>query len=141
MKTSLFTLLLAALLAAGCSSSPSSRIDRNRAEFDRWPIEVQQKVAAGQVDVGFTTDQVRMALGDPDRIATRTTAETETEAWIYRDRGPRIGFGLGVGSFGGGTAVGVGLHSGDWALRPDESKRVVFDGGKVSAVEMSARGR
>jgi hypothetical protein len=122
------------LLAAGCSSV-SSRISKNRAEYESWPIEVREKVAAGQVDLGFTPNQVRMALGDPERVATRTTADGQSESWIYRKPSPRIGIGFGVGSYSSNSAVGVGVSSGGWPLRPDESKRVVFEGGKVSSVE------
>lgn len=98
-------------------------------------MEVREKVAAGQVDIGFTPDQVRMALGEPERIATRTTADGQSEAWIYRKPSPRIGIGFGIGSYSSNSAVGVGVSSGGWPLRPDESKRVVFDGGRVTAVE------
>jgi hypothetical protein len=125
---------LALVLAAGCSSV-SSRISKNRAEYESWPMEVREKVAAGQVDLGFTPDQVRMALGDPERVATRTTADGQSEAWIYRKAAPRIGIGFGVGSYSRNSAVGIGVNSGGWPLRPDESKRVVFEGGRVSAVE------
>jgi hypothetical protein len=121
-------------LAAACSSV-SSRISKNRAEYESWPMEVREKVAAGQVDLGFTPDQVRMALGDPERVATRTTADGQSEAWIYRKDAPRIGIGFGIGSYSRSSAVGVGVSSGGWPLRPDESKRVVFEGGRVSAVE------
>jgi hypothetical protein len=143
MKPKALAAFLAAvllMLVTGCSSV-SSRIAKNRADYETWPLAVREKVAAGQVQPGFTPEQVRVALGDPDRIATRTTAGGESEAWIYRDRGPRIGFGLGLGSFSGNTAVGVGLRTGDWPLGPDESKRVVFEGGTVSAVESAARGK
>ncbi len=132
------TSALALALAVGCSSV-SSRIGKNRTDYESWPLAVREKVAAGQVDIGFTPEQVRVALGEPDRIATRTTAESESESWIYRNPGPRIGFGFGLGSFGGNTAVGVGVHTGEWALRPDESKRVVFAGGVVSAIEQAGR--
>lgn len=122
------------LLAVGCSSV-SSRISKNRSEYETWPMEVREKVAAGQVDIGFTPDQVRMALGDPERVATRTTADGQSEAWIYRKSSPRIGIGFGVGSYSRNSAVGVGVSSGGWPLRPDESKRVVFEGGQVASVE------
>lgn len=122
------------LLAAGCSSV-SSRISKNRSEYESWPMEVREKVAAGQVDIGFTPDQVRMALGDPERVATRTTADGQSEAWIYRKESPRIGIGFGIGSYSRNSAMGVGVNSGGWPLRPDESQRIVFEGGRVTAVE------
>lgn len=128
-------LLASALLLLASCSSVSSRISKNRAEYEAWPMEVREKVAAGQVDIGFTPDQVRVALGDPERVATRTTADGQSESWIYRKPSPRIGIGFGVGSYSSNSAVGVGVSSGGWPLRPDESKRVVFEGGRVTAVE------
>jgi len=125
------------LLAGGCSTV-DSRIAKDRANYETWPMEVREKVAAGQVLPGFTPEQVRVALGDPDRVVTRTTADGVSEAWIYRDRGPRIGFGLGMGTFGSHSAVGVGVRSGEWPLQPDETKRVVFEGGKVTAIDQAA---
>jgi hypothetical protein len=139
MKTKLFpVLLLAALVAAGCSTV-NSRIRKHQAEFSTWPMAVQEKVAAGQIDVGFTTEQVKVALGEPDRVFTRTTSDGTTEVWSYRDRGPRIGFGvgLGVGSVGrsGGTFGGIGIGTGG-GYHDDEKMGVVFDrGGRVSAIE------
>lgn len=75
-----------------------------------------------------------MALGDPDRRYTRTTAQGTSEVWAYRDRAPRISLGLGIGGGGGSTAVGagVGLTSGD---RADDRVRVIFEQGRVSAIE------
>lgn len=137
--------LLVACLAfagAGCSTV-DSRIARNRELFSSWPAEVQQKIAAGQIDIGFTTDQVRVALGEPDRIFTRTTADGTSEVWSYRDRRPRIGFGVGVGmggwhgSRGVGGGVGIGTGGG---YQEDEKLGVVFDrAGQVSAVEERRR--
>lgn len=127
---------------AGCSTV-DSRIARNRAAFDSWPAEVQEKIAAGQIDIGFTTDQVRVALGEPDRMFTRTTADGTSEVWSYRDRGPRIGFGVGVGmggwhgSRGVGGGVGIGSSGG---YHDDEKLGIVFDpAGRVSAVEERRR--
>jgi hypothetical protein len=144
MKTKLlpFAALALLLLAAGCSTV-SSRIAKNRALFDSWPPAVQEKVAAGQVDVGFTTEQVRIALGEPDRVWTRTTMDGTSEVWSYRDRGPRVGFGVGVGmgSWGGrhGSFGGVSLGTGT-GYRDDEKLGVVFDrAGHVSTLETRSR--
>ena len=143
MKTNRFLgVLLASLLISGCSTV-NSRIAKHRAEFSTWPMAVQEKVAAGRIDVGFSTTQVLVALGEPDRVFTRTTADGTTEVWSYRDRGPRIGFGIGVGggSFGrsGGTFGGVGIGMGG-GYRDDEKLGVVFDrAGNVSAIETRER--
>lgn len=140
-------LLLAALLPLaflGCSTI-DSRVAKNRAAFDSWPAPVQAKVVKGEIGVGFTTDQVRVALGDPDRVWARTTADGTAEVWSYRDRGPRFSFGVGVGggSWHGshGTFGGVGISTGT-GYQDDEKMGVVFDrAGRVSAIETRERVR
>ena len=146
MKTKLFPIaaLACALVAAGCSTV-DSRISKNREAFSSWPAAVQSKVVQGQVDIGFTTDQVRVALGEPDRVFTRTTADGTSEIWGYRDRGPRFSFGVGVGmgSFGrhGGSFGGVGINTGG-GYHDDEKMGVVFDrNGHVSSIETRERAR
>src|SRR5581483_663254 len=127
MKTkSLFAGLLVArgaAVLAGCNTA-DSRIARNRAAFEAWPPDVQEKVIHGQIAVGFTRDQVAVALGQPDRVFTRTTADGTTETWAYRDHGPRFSFGVGIGSFGrqSATSVGIGTSTG---YRSDERLGVV----------------
>lgn len=128
--------VFAAVLAA--CASPSSRIRKHQAEFDSYPPGVQQRIRAGQVDVGFTEHQVSLALGRPDRIYTRETAGPKQEIWAYGGggRGPRVGLGFGIGAgagpafYNGGVAV---------ANEPDldlgERVRVVFQNGVVAAVE------
>jgi hypothetical protein len=146
VKTKLFLLSSAflSLLVAGCSTV-DSRIAKNRAAFNTWPPAVQDKVVLGQVDIGFTADQVRVALGEPDRVFTRTTGDGTSQIWSYRDRGPRFGFGVGVGggSFGsrGGTFGGVGIGTGG-GYRDDEKMGVVIDAtGRVSSIETRDRAR
>lgn len=123
---------------AGCSTV-DSRIAKNREAFNTWPPAVQDRVVQGQIDIGFTPEQVRVALGEPDRVFTRTTADGTSQVWSYRERGPRFGFGVGVGmgswsgrhgSFG---SIGVGTGTG---YRDDEKMGVVFDpSGRVSSIE------
>lgn len=131
--------LLACLLVAGGCSTVDSRIAKNRDLFNSWPSAVQEKIVVGQIDLGFTPDQVRVALGEPDRVFTRTTVDGTSEVWSYRDRGPRIGFGvgLGMGGFGSrhGTFGGVGIGTGGGYL-DDERLGIVFDpAGRVAAIE------
>jgi hypothetical protein len=133
-------LLLAglALAAAGCSST-QSRATRSP-EFSAWSPAVQQTVLAGKIDIGFSREQVHVALGAPDYSYTRTSADGTTEVWGYRDHGPRFSFGVGVGSFHGRTATstGIGVSTGG---RVDEKVRVVFDRmGRVATVEEATRG-
>jgi hypothetical protein len=128
--------VLAVSLGAGCSSV-DSRIARNRAEYSTWPLAVQEKVAAGKIDLGFTPEQVLMALGEPDRRFTRTTSDGTSAVWSYRDRAPKVSFGLGlgIGGFNSRSAVGGGVMLGT-GYQDDEQLGVVFDRtGHVSAIE------
>lgn len=130
--TRLAALLLAAAIA-GCAT-PDSRIRDQQAAFDRYPPEVQQKIRAGQIDVGYTADMVRMALGEPDQRLERTTAEGASEIWAYRDSRPAFSLGIGGGSFGGSTGLGGGIGVGTGGEVKDRL-RVVFQNGRVSAIE------
>lgn len=133
MKTPLLLLTLLSLLFAGCST-PDSRVKKNEAAFNTWPAAVQENVRAGKVDVGYTQEMVRVALGDPDRRSSRTTANGTADVWIYFDKGPKISFGVGMGSHRGSTGFGGGVTVGDdW--HDEEVLRVIFEGGAVSAIE------
>jgi hypothetical protein len=134
MKTLLLVIgLSASLLAVGCSTV-DSRAKEHEAAFNSWPADVQQKVKAGQVDVGFTQEMVLVALGEPGRKVTRTTSNGEAEVWTYADKSPKFSIGLGMGSMRGSTGVGGGVTVGD-TWRDDEAMRVIFEGGKVSGIE------
>ncbi|HWA27175.1 MAG TPA: hypothetical protein VG734_16080 [Lacunisphaera sp.] len=136
-------LLAATLFAAGCASStPQSRISRNHQAFESFPSEVQRKISAGVVDVGFTPQMVRMALGEPAREFSRRTENGTTEVWVYNDKSPRVsvGFGVGFGSYGrhSASSVGVSTSTGSGYDR-DERMRVEFRDGYVSEVEYRKR--
>jgi hypothetical protein len=131
-------LILVALFSAGCTTArtPAQRIEQDRAAFQSWPAEVQRLVQAGEVAVGFNADQVRMALGNPQDVNTRTTAEGQSEVWIYRDRRPRMGLGFGVSGGSGGTGVGLGVGTSTGGTQAPRL-RVIFSQGVVTAVEQA----
>ena len=137
MKKNVLGCLIGILLAwgvAGCSTTETRA--RKSAEFATWPEAVQDTVLAGRIDIGFTAEQVRVALGDPDYRFTRTTSDGSTEVWGYRDKKPRLGFGIGFGGYSGSTGVGTGVMVGSDTRPDDEKVRVIFDrAGRVSAVE------
>jgi len=134
MKKILICVTFASLLFAVACSTPDSRIKSDRTAFKSWPADVQAKVANGKVDVGFTEEMVRVALGDPDRVLSRTTNHGVDEVWVYFDRGPKFSFGFGLGSAHGSSAYAGAVNVGnDW--RDDEAMRVIFEGGRVSAIE------
>ena len=77
--------VLSVLAIAGCAT-PESRIKEKPEVFNSFPQDVQSKVRAGRVEIGFSKDMVYIALGKPDREYTRTTAEGTLEVWSYTDR-------------------------------------------------------
>lgn len=106
-------------------------------------MAVREKVAAGQIDLGFTREQVTVALGEPDRVTTRTNADGTSEIWSYRDRRPRVGFGVGIGfgSWGhrGGSVGGIGIGT-STGLRDDEKLGIAFGpDGTVAAIEVRGK--
>ena len=86
MKTThLIRLALISILGiwlAGCST-PATRIKANPEAFARLTVEQQSLVKAGQVALGFDFEAVKLALGDPDRVTTRTDADGQTVVWHY----------------------------------------------------------
>jgi hypothetical protein len=128
-------LLLLSVLIAGCATqSPDQRIAREKELFESYASDVQQSIRAGKVEVGFTEDMVRMAMGNPDRIVNRITEETNERVFIYTRSRPSFSFGIGGSRGGGRTGVGtgVGVSTGG---NTEETHRVIFRDGAVYAVE------
>ena len=123
-----------ALFAGGCASTPAQRI-AGSAEFDTYPSAIQEKILDGEVDVGFTEEMVRLALGSPDSISRRQTASGDSEVWSYVENEPRFSFGFGVVGGSGHTRTGAGVVVGgrDWS--DGAWMRVIFREGKVTTVE------
>lgn len=132
-KNTLLMALAFALVCAGCST-PDSRIQKDSATFASYPPAVQTKIRAGEVEIGYTADMVRMALGKPDRTFRRVTAQGETEVWAYADKTPRIGIGLGFGSYGHHSGGGVAVGTSTGGSRGDRL-HVQLQAGKVTAID------
>lgn len=145
MKKSWIWMLAAGMavgMAAGCASTPASRIEQNRAFFDSLPADRQARIRGGQTDVGFTAEETRLALGEPSRVYVRRDAAGEAAVWEYRDEERRYerqrvdwvdGRPGGRGSMSGYVNVLQSLDS----LRT----RVELRGGVVTAVESLSDGR
>lgn len=127
------------LLLAGCASTPQDRISQHRDAYSRFPSDVQRKISAGQVDVGFTPEMVEMALGKPGRVFSRSDVHGQSEVWVYFRQQPRFSFGIGVGTGSyhrrGGVATGVGVSTSTGGYDDDEAQRVIFQDGRVIGVE------
>jgi hypothetical protein len=135
--SSILGLMLLAAGLTGCATTPESRVEQNAALVATWPAEVQVQVRAGKVLIGFSAEQVRVAVGEPDRIVQRTDGTGAHDVWVYVDRGPRFSFGVGGGSGGGGSGVGGGMSLGSRGRRERERMRLTFENGKVSAIEQA----
>ncbi len=123
------------LLATGCvTSTPQSRISEHRETYRRFPSEVQRKISAGEVEIGFTEEMVMLALGKPGRKFTHAGSEGESEVWVYFKREPHVSIGFGVSS-GGYSGVSTGVSMSTAANADDEVMRVVFHEEKLSSIE------
>ena len=138
MKTLTLTIMAVLSLAlAGCATL-DSRLKEKQAEIVTWPAAVQAAVRAGKIDLGYTTEQVYVALGNLDRIFTRQTAESVEDVWAYYDRKPGFSMRVGMASSGysGGLGAAVYERRNDSL---DDADRVIFQGGKVVAIEQRAQ--
>jgi len=87
MKSSRSILLgFALVLGLGLTacSTPTTRIEANRAAFNAATPAQQEMIKQGVVGLGFTPDLVRLAIGDPDVIRTRLDKDGSSEVWLYR---------------------------------------------------------
>jgi len=140
MKTRWIALIgIAAGLLAGCQSFPTDRIAAHQAEYNSWPPEVQAKVRAGQVDVGYTQEQVFIALGQPTAKTQAGVPGNLTEVWIYHRRAARFGFAVGGASFGRGGGVAGGASVNGLKLGVDTDGQVVFTNGLLTSVNIFSR--
>lgn len=137
-----FALSIAALLVAGCTTSPMSRIDENRGKYESWPLDVQEAVLKGEARAGMTAEQVEMALGKPTEVVSRSAKAGEDEIWVYRKSAVGSSLlnntGVSIGTGIGGVGVGTGIGGRGGRQTPDEQE-VVFSNGVV--VRSDAKGR
>lgn len=134
MTSRIAVLILGAALAA--CSSPQSRIKKNQAAFDAYPPAVQGAIREGRVEIGFTSEQVVMALGKPSRVYSQKTAGVTQEVWEYGvGGGPSVGLGFGMSSFGGGSGYGTSVGVASDSMDPRAHTRVILQNGIVVSVE------
>ena len=134
-----FALPLATLLA-GCAT-PEKRIQQNQDVFDTFPVAAQARIRGGQIDLGFTPDMVRIALGEPQRKVLRRAADGEVEIWIYLDASRRYDRqrvdidGLSVSGPGGLRSIGGSAWINVEQNREFVRIRAEFRNGVVAAIE------
>ncbi len=74
--------VLIVLLGAGCAT-PERRIRRDPAAFAALSPEQQEIVRAGNIALGLPESGVRLALGSPRRMYTRTGETGVSQVWSY----------------------------------------------------------
>lgn len=82
----LLLILTAAFALSACMTAQQirdRRINSNLEVFNSFSTEIQQKIRAGQIEIGFTEEMVRLAWGAPDMSYTRTTDKGDATVWTY----------------------------------------------------------
>lgn len=72
----------AILLLAGCSTI-NSRIRGKAVLFESLPVETQEKIRKGTVEVGYTPDMVFIAMGEPHEKRRIRSANRDGMTWVY----------------------------------------------------------
>ena len=132
--------LFLVVLLAGCAT-PAKRIEQNQELFDSFPVAAQARIRGGQIDLGFTPDMVRIALGEPHRQTLRRSAEGETEIWFYFDSTRRYDRqrvdidGLSVSGPGGLRSISGSAWVNVEQNREFIRTRVEFRNGVVAVIE------
>jgi hypothetical protein len=147
LRFSLLLLACFALLSSGCSTV-ATRIQSKQQAFDSATPEQQKLIREGRIGLGFTPDQVLIALGEPDRISVRSDRLGTSEIWSYYTSSPDIntfeylpGPPYGYyprGRFYNGYSYGSPFSSLRSSSR-DLYVRVTFRDGKVISFETNSR--
>jgi len=89
------------------------------------------------VAIGFTQEMVKLSLGEPDKIYTRTDANGVSEAWSYTTYETEEGVMLYRGYYHRywGDPLYYPYYMGYSGRRDHEYLKVVFTEGRVSLIE------
>lgn len=144
-KTKLLLLILAAAFALSACMTDQQLRDRRITSspeiFNSLNQEIQQKIRAGHIELGFSEEMVRLAWGMPDRIYTRTTDKGEATVWTYSrtrilTQTDRMTIPVRVQDKSGRSSV---QYENVWINHDTQEEyavaRVEFTGGTVTALE------
>ena len=54
-----------------------------KTEGETWPAKVKHAIIRGEIEIGFTADQVKATLGEPLSAVSEKTAAGTTDVWVY----------------------------------------------------------
>ncbi|MFT3829973.1 MAG: hypothetical protein QM691_09745 [Opitutaceae bacterium] len=145
MQTRILVLFFCGALVAlaGCSTT-ADRIRQKSEVFASLPATDQERLRKGMVAVGDTPDMVYIAIGEPTRRTQITTTQGSRSVWTYRDYYETY---EGAHMAGYRRVVGFDPRTGRrfvylepayvdvYRERSDERLRVVFENGRVTAIE------
>ncbi len=140
-------LFIAALFALAACNTPQARINREPELFASLSPADQQSIREGKVSLGFTPEMVKLAVGEPDRIFTRTDANGTSESWSYTTYEGNDGAFLYRGFYHRDYCYGSSLYPyymspmylNAGSRRERETFKVIFTAGRVSTVEQQTR--
>lgn len=143
-----------ALALSACAVTPEQRIQRDSAAFAQLAPEVQAKAQRGELAIGFDASATRFAVGYPDRITERVTAEGSVQIWQYFTVTAPSLLGGCVGGFAHGY-YGLPYRRGvdpyfyapyynpvcfeQHYAEQEEYLRITFKDGKISAIDKTSR--
>jgi len=129
----------------GCSTV-ARRIEQKSAAFNSLDLPTQTRLRQGTVAVGDTTDMVYIAIGRPDRVRDSATTASHNQTWVYTFHWEE---------YEGSRFLGHRRHAyfsprtQNWQIyyepvraevyrdREEEYMRVLFQEGKVTAIEQT----
>ncbi len=127
-----------ALIVVACAS-PQSRIEKNPEGFAKLTPEQQELIKNGKVGIGFDETAVKLALGEPDRITERTDTAGKSVVWRYVEYENDAGVPLYRGFYHYYYAPFYPFYLDSGSRRERDHLRVVFSGGKVTAIEQEVK--
>lgn len=146
MKLLLLPLLCLIAVLTGCSTV-NSRIEEKSALFNSLDSQTQERLKHSSVKVGDTQDMVYIAFGRPDGIKETTTTKGQSLTWIYNSyrteyEGTHFAGYRRHGYFDQRSRAWrvyyEPVHVDMYSERREEYLRVVFQDGKVVAIEQQS---
>lgn len=134
-------MVLVCLLGAPACATRDARIKRNQALFESLAPATQSLIREGKVAIGFTAEEVLLALGDPDQRWVRKDASGSSEIWSYTTYDSAAGVPLYRGYYHRYAGMYPFFYDSFYreSARPREYFRVVFSAERVSEIEEVSR--